>query len=76
MAAKSKHYGDIAIWIEEVIDSCNHPLQEVVARKLIRNFGKQLDRLDMDVHLRYSIIRPLELQLENKRWDRIEKRIK
>jgi hypothetical protein len=31
MAAKSKHYGDIAIWIEEVIDSCNHPLQEIVA---------------------------------------------
>ena len=76
MAAKSKHYGDIAIWIGEVIDSCNHPLQEITARKLIRNFRNQLDRLDMDVHLRYSIIRPLELQLENKRWDRVEKRIK
>ena len=41
MAAISKHYGDVANWIEKVIDSCEHPLQESAARKLIRLFEKK-----------------------------------
>ena len=76
MAAKSKHYGDIAIWIEEVIDSCNHPLQEVVARKLLRNFEKQLDREGMDFNTRYEMIKKLEYKLEDRYWLRVEKRVK
>ena len=76
MAAKSKHYGDIAIWIAKVIDSCNHPLQEVVARKLLRNFEKQLDREGMDFNTRYEMIKKLEYKLEDRYWLRVEKRVK
>lgn len=76
MAAKSKHYGDIAIWIGKVIDSCNHPLQEVVARKLLRNFEKQLDREGMDFNTRYEMIKKLEYKLEDRYWLRVEKRVK
>ena len=76
MAAKSKHYGDIAIWIGKVIDSCNHPLQEGVARKLLRNFEKQLDREGMDFNTRYEMIKKLECKLEDRYWLRVEKRVK
>ena len=76
MAAKSKHYGEIAIWIGKVIDSCNHPLQEVVARKLLRNFEKQLDREGMDFNTRYEMIKKLEYKLEDRYWLRVEKRVK
>ena len=76
MAAKSKHYGDIAIWIGKVIDSCNHPLQEVVARKFLRNFEKQLDREGMDFNTRYEMIKKLEYNLEDRYWLRVEKRVK
>ena len=76
MAAKNKHYGDIAIWIGKVIDSCNHPLQEVVARKLLRNFEKQLDREGMDFNTRYEMIKKLEYKLEDRYWLRVEKRVK
>ena len=76
MAAKSKHYGDIAIWIGKVIDSCNHHLQEVVARKLLRNFEKQLDREGMDFNTRYEMIKKLEYKLEDRYWLRVEKRVK
>ncbi len=40
MAATSKHYGDVELWIEKVIKSCETPLQEITARHLIQNFEK------------------------------------
>ena len=38
MGATSNNINDIAIWVEKVIDSCETPMQEVYARKLIRLF--------------------------------------
>jgi hypothetical protein len=43
MASTSNHYGDVANWIEKVIISCETPLQEIAARKLIRLFEKRID---------------------------------
>jgi hypothetical protein len=76
MAATSRHYGDIAVWINKVIDSCDHPLQEITARKLVRNFESYLERLSMDVWERQSLIRPMLYRIEEKRWDRTENRLK
>jgi hypothetical protein len=76
MAATSRHYGDIAVWINKVIDSCDHPLQEITARKLVRNFEKHLERSSMDVWERQSLIRPMLFRIEEKRWDRTENRLK
>ena len=39
MAANSSHYGDINMWIEKVIDSCESLDQLTTARKLIDNFS-------------------------------------
>lgn len=76
MAATSRHYGDIAVWINKVIDSCNHPLQEITARKLVRNFESQLERSGMEFWERQSLIRPMYFRIEEKRWDRTENRLK
>jgi hypothetical protein len=76
MAATSRHYGDIAVWINKVIDSCDHPLQEITARKLVRNFESYLERSSMDVWERQSLIRPMLFRIDEKRWDRTENRLK
>jgi hypothetical protein len=76
MAATSRHYGDIAVWINKVIDSCDHPLQEITARKLVRNFESQLERSGMDFWEIQSLIRPMQFRIEEKRWDRTENRLK
>jgi len=39
MAATSNHYGDVAKWIEKVIDSCTTTNQLTGAFALINNFG-------------------------------------
>jgi len=76
MAATSRHYGDIAVWINKIIDSCNHPLQEITARKLVRNFEKRLEYSGMDIWERQNLIKPMLYRIEEKRWDRTENRLK
>lgn len=76
MAATSRHYGDIAVWINKVIDSCDHPLQEITARKLVRNFENYLERSGMEFWEIQSLIRPMQFRIEEKRWDRTENRLK
>jgi len=73
MAAISKHYGDVANWIEKVIDSCEHPLQESAARKLIRLFEKQyFDKLDTPTF--FEVSRSLNHRLDDKTFGRLDKK--
>jgi hypothetical protein len=73
MAAISKHYGDVANWIEKVIDSCEHPTQEIAARKLVRLFEKKyFDVLDMQTYLEVS--RRLQHRLDDKVFSRLDKK--
>lgn len=44
MEKRSTHYGDIAKWIEKVINSCVTYEQVKTADKLIINFENQLNR--------------------------------
>ena len=60
MAATSRHHGDISIWIEKVIDSCETPSQELSARRLVRLYEKQYS------YLEYPVYRELILRLQNK----------
>ena len=48
MAAESRHIGDIATWIEKVINSCDTSMQEMGARHLVQNFEKLLLTDDSD----------------------------
>lgn len=40
MAAISKHYGDVLLWLDKVIESCVTEAQVASAVKLITNFEK------------------------------------
>ena len=66
MGATSKHPGDIAIWIEKVIASCQTPMQEISARKLIQNFEKKL-LAEKDPNFSYYS-RTLRDRLDEKRY--------
>jgi hypothetical protein len=68
MENRSTHYGDIAKWIEKVIDSCETREQTFVAKRLIRNFYNQLYR-KLGASNYETIISPLEYRLSNKRQE-------
>ena len=68
MENRSTNYGDVAKWIEKVIDSCETREQTFVAKMLIRNFYNQLDR-KLGASTYTTIISPLEYRLSNKRQE-------
>ena len=55
MASTSKHHVDVAIWIEKVINSCETPLQETTAKKLVRLFEIQYRDIEQPPLDRYSL---------------------
>jgi len=70
MEKRSRHYGDVTRWIENVIDSCETWKQTLTAKKLIRNFENQLMRGTPDKFwnkYHYEIIWPLEDRVNRKR---------
>jgi hypothetical protein len=70
MEKRSTHYGDVAKWIEKIIDSCETLQQTFTAGKLIRNFRNQLIKNTPDKYWRdyqYDVIWPLESKLNIKR---------
>ena len=71
MAASSKHYGDVVNWIEKVIDSCETPLQELTARRLVRLFESQYQNIDRE--LDWSLSRKLRMSLDRKVYSRLDK---
>tara|TARA_R110000868_G_scaffold393417_2_gene664434 strand:+ start:9426 stop:9689 length:264 start_codon:yes stop_codon:yes gene_type:complete len=76
MEQRSTHYGDVAKWIEKVIDSCETYQQTFTTKKLITNFAKQLRTKSPDKYWRdykYDVIWPLENKLTYKRQSFINK---
>ena len=76
MDKRSNHYGDVAKWIEKVIDSCETYQQTFSAKQLVINFEKQLMRTTPDKYWRdykYDVIWPLENLLIYKRQSFIGK---
>jgi len=73
MAATSNHYGDVANWIEKVIDSCETPSQEVSARNLVRLYEKQYSYLEYPVYR--DLCRRLNNKLDDKFYSRIENQL-
>jgi len=70
MAALSNHYGDINVWIEKIIDSCDSHTQELTIINLINQFNKKLlSDSTMDYKIGREIIRRLENRLDDKHWD-------
>jgi hypothetical protein len=73
MDKRSTHYGDVAKWIEKVIDSCETYQQTFAARILVRNFEKQMDRNKVDRNLVWSVRDSLDLELSFKRDEIMKK---
>jgi hypothetical protein len=76
MENRSTHYGDVAKWIEKVIDSCETYQQTITAKQLVINFEKQLMRTTPDKYwgnYQYSVIYPLESMVMSKRQSFINK---
>jgi hypothetical protein len=78
MENRSTHYGDVAKWVEKVIDSCETREQTFSAMKLVSNFEKQLQRKQPEKYWRehyYNIISPLEYKLRTKRDELLKKQL-
>ena len=73
MGTNSKHYGDIANWVESVIDSCETPLQEIAARKLVRLYEKKYSYLEYSVYR--ELCSRLNSKLDEKFYSRVEKKL-
>jgi hypothetical protein len=73
MDNRSTHYGDVAKWIEKVIDSCETYQQTFTARMLIVNFEKQMNRNKVDRNLVWSVRDSLDLELSFKRDEIMKK---
>ena len=71
MAATSNHTGDIGLWIEKVIGSCETWEQEASARKLVRLFMSRLLREDSDLYGHYD--RLLRQRLDDTYYARLQK---
>ena len=70
MENRSKHYGDIKLWVGKVINSCETMGQIKTADRLINNFNKQLENKCITTYWKdYSrtIINPLKFLLEQKK---------
>ena len=78
MENRSRHYGDVAKWVEKVINSCETYQQTFGAKQLVRNFEKQLQRKQPEKYWRehyYNIISPLEYKLRTKRDELLKKEL-
>ena len=76
MGAKSKHYGDVYMWVSKVIESCKTHEQEKIARKLIDNY---IDNLyyNNEVHpiLHAELNRSLTCMIDEISFSRIEEKL-
>jgi hypothetical protein len=66
MGSISNHYGDVANWVEKVINSCETPQHEIVARKLVQLFEKRLLEEESELYVYY--VRHLNAMLSEKRF--------
>ena len=76
MEKRSNHYGDVAKWIEKVIDSCETYQQTFTAKQLVTNFAKQLRTKSPDKYwnsYQYTVIHPLRDLVRIKRQSFINK---
>jgi hypothetical protein len=77
MEAVNKHYGDVNVWIEKIIDSYDSPKQEQTIQNLINQFEKMLDNdSKLDSYFRRTLIRNLEIRINNKIDELFDKKIK
>jgi len=66
MKKRSRHYGDVANWIEKVIDSCKTRDQVFSCQKLIHNFENTKEFKNLDLNIRWRVKVPLDMKFKSK----------
>jgi hypothetical protein len=66
MEKRSRHYGDVANWIERVIDSCKTREQVFTCQKLIHNFENTAEFKKLDFNVRWRVTSPLNVKFRVK----------
>jgi len=66
MKKRSRHYGDVANWIEKVIDSCKTREQVFSCQKLIHNFENTKEFKSLDFNVRWRVTVPLNVKFKIK----------
>jgi hypothetical protein len=66
MKKRSRHYGDVANWIEKTIDSCKTRDQVFSCQKLIHNFENTKEFKSLDLNIRWRVKVPLEMKFKSK----------
>jgi hypothetical protein len=66
MKKRSRHYGDVANWIEKVIDSCKTRDQVFSCQKLIHNFENTKEFKSLDLNIRWRVTVPLNVKFRIK----------
>ena len=74
MGSISNHYGDVANWVEKVINSCETAEHEIGARKLVRLFEQRLLAEKSELYMYYT--RHLRDCLDHKFYSRLETKLK
>jgi hypothetical protein len=75
MEKRSTHYGDVAKWVEKVIDSCETQEQTHSAWQLVWNFEKQMSKNKVDSSVRHSIGYHLTSLLHDKMDELLKKQL-
>lgn len=69
MGAKGKNWYDTLLWVEEVIESCKTPLQEIAAKKLVKlylaKYEKEIVSIDLTIYYR------LMAKIDNIKYEKI-----
>ncbi len=65
MDKRSRHYGDVARWIEDVINSCETWEQTRVASRLVTNFDNQLKDTKNYRSLKWTVIETLYNRIDD-----------
>jgi hypothetical protein len=75
MEKRSKHYLDIFLWIQRVIDSCETYPQTISAYKLIRHYYRLMGEMGIDYTSKIHIDNKLTSRLYEKQDEIIKSKL-
>lgn len=69
MGSKSRHWADLSLWIQKVIDSCVNDQQLNTAKNLVSNYNKYLISENKKDIIHVVAVSQLQRNILNKSFD-------
>jgi len=69
MGSKSRHWADLSLWIQKVIDSCVNDQQLNTAKNLVNNYNKYLISENKKDIIHVVAVSQLQRNILNKSFD-------